>query len=89
MVLEIGKVVGARLPWWGQLRFNEFMPDPDAGNVAVIFGDFRFYVIADRMELRLLRLDERLAPNIGILPFARLGGQTVRTNAFRTQTISA
>jgi HK97 family phage major capsid protein len=70
------------------VAFNEFMPDPDAGNVAVVFGDFRFYVIADRMELKIQRLDERAAPNVALLPFARLGGQTVRTNAFRTQTIS-
>ena len=69
--------------------FNEFLDNVAAGNVPIIFGDFSFYVIADRLELRLQRLEERAAPNIMILPFARLGVQTVRTNAFRTQTIAA
>ncbi len=71
------------------VAFNEFMPAPTAGLVAAILGDFRFYVIADRMELRIQRLDERAAPNVALLPWARLGGQVVRVNAFRVSTIGA
>jgi HK97 family phage major capsid protein len=75
--------------WNRPVAFNEHLADVAASAIPIIFGDFRFYVIADRMELRIQRLMERMAPNVGILPFARLGGQTVRTNAFRTQTVSA
>ena len=72
------------------VAFNEFMPDPDVdGNQAVIFGDFSHYIIADRMQLRVMRLVERAAPNIALLPIARLGGQVSRTNAFKVMTIGA
>ncbi|TFG63186.1 MAG: phage major capsid protein [Gemmatimonadales bacterium] len=69
---------------WGRpVAFNEHMPDVAAGAKPAIFGDFRHYVIADRMELRVMRLMERMAPNQGLLPIARLGGQVTRRNAFR------
>ena len=77
------------LLWGKPIVFQELMPDIAANNMAIIFGDFRYYVIADRQELRVQRLVERYAPNIGILPTARIGGQTVRTAAFRKQKISA
>lgn len=69
--------------WTRPMVFSEFMPTPAADADAIIFGDFRFYGIADRQELRVQRLTERFAPNIGILPTARLGGQVLRPNAFR------
>ena len=75
--------------WSRPIAFNEHLASVGAGTIPIIFGDFRFYVIADRQELRIQRLVERMAPNVGILAFARLGGQTVRTNAFRTQTVEA
>ena len=66
------------------IEFSEFMPDRGtASNNPVIFGDFRYYGIADRQELRVQRLTERYAPNLGILPTARAGGQPLRTAAFR------
>ncbi len=69
---------------WGRpVAFNEHMPDVAAGAKAAIFGDFRHYIIADRMALRVMRLVERMAPNQGLLPIARLGGQMTRRNAFR------
>ena len=33
--------------------------------------------------MRINRLVERFAPNIGVLPHARLGGQLTRKEAFR------
>jgi HK97 family phage major capsid protein len=63
--------------------FSEFMPAIGSGNKPIIFGNFRHYVIAERMDLRIQRLVERFAPNVGLLPTARVGGQVVRTNAFR------
>jgi len=48
----------------------------------------RYYLIADRQEMRIQRLAERFAPNVGLLATARVGGQTLRTAAFRTQKVS-
>ena len=75
--------------WGKQIEFSEFMPEIAAATDVILFGDFRHYVIADRQELRLQRLVERYAPNIGILPTSRAGGQPVRPAAFRKQYVSA
>ena len=72
-----------------QMVFSEFMPDIGAGTNPMIFGDFNYYGIADRMELRIQRLNERFAPNVGLLPTARVGGQPLRTAAFRKMKVSA
>ena len=69
--------------WTKPMVFSEFMPDPAADSRSVVFGDFRYYGIADRQELRIQRLLERFAPNIGILPTARVGGQVIRKAGFR------
>ena len=69
---------------WGKpITINEFMPDPAAAAFPVLFGDFRYYAIADRQELRVQRLVEKFAPNIGLLPTARVGGRVLRKVAFR------
>jgi HK97 family phage major capsid protein len=60
-----------------------------AGEYPIIFGDFSRYIIAQRAALRVQRLVERFAPNIGILPTARMGGQVVLIDAFRIMTIAA
>lgn len=77
--------------WTKPISFSEFMPDASGGASAkpIIIGDFRYYGIADRQELRIQRLLERFAPNVGILPTARVGGQPLRKAAFRIQNISA
>ena len=67
--------------------FSEFMPDVGAGTKPILLGDFGYYVIAERTEMRILRMTERFAPNIGLLPTARLGGKAVRRAAFRAQLI--
>lgn len=73
-----------------RIEFSEFMPDRGtASNNPVLFGDFRFgYGIADRQELRIQRLTERFAPNLGILPTARVGGQPLRQAALRKMKMS-
>ena len=75
--------------WGRQIAFNEFMPDIAANAFSIVFGDFSKYVIAMRADLRILRLAEKFAPNIGLLPWSRFGGQTVRPNAFRRHKIAA
>jgi HK97 family phage major capsid protein len=71
------------------IEFSEFLPDVSAGTYPIIFGDFRYYIIADRQELRVQRLTEKYAPNIGLLPTARLGGRVSRIAAFRRQYVAA
>jgi HK97 family phage major capsid protein len=72
------------------LHISEFLPDGDTdGNDAILFGDFSFYGIADRSDMRIIRLVERFAPNIGMLAVARVGGQVLKTNAFRAQNVGA
>lgn len=64
--------------------FSEFMPSIATTAKTIVFGDFsRGYMIVDRAELRIQRLTERFAPNIGILPVKRTGGQVVRPRALR------
>lgn len=70
--------------------FSEFMADGNTdNNKAIVFGDFSFYGIADRRDLRVQRLTERYAPNIAFLASARVGGQTLVAAAFRIQNVGA
>lgn len=66
---------------------NEFVPAIAAGAICLYFGDWSKYVIAERQDIRIQRLLERFAPNVGILATARVGGQIVRTAPFRTLTM--
>ncbi len=75
--------------WNRPIMFSEFMPSCQTGsNLPIIFGDMRQYVIVDRKGLTLQRLVEKYAPNVGLLPVARTGGQVVRPAAFRIQIVS-
>lgn len=71
------------------IEFSEFMDTVAANNHPIVFGDFRYYCIADRQELRVQRMTERFAPNLGLLATARVGGQPLRTAAFRKQKVAA
>lgn len=69
---------------------SEFIPDGNSNNnYSMIFGDFSYYGIADRMDMRIIRLVERFAPNIAIMAIARVGGQVLKTNPFRVQKVNA
>jgi HK97 family phage major capsid protein len=75
---------------WGKpISFHEGMDSIAASNTPIIFGDFKRYIIAERQGLRVQRLVERYAPNVGFLPSSRIGGQVVLTDALRGQYISA
>jgi HK97 family phage major capsid protein len=67
--------------------FNEFMPDIADNAEPIAFGDFSKYIIADRQDMRVQRLEEKFAPKVGIMVTARRGGQLVRLNCLRLQTI--
>lgn len=60
-----------------------------AATTPIIFGDWSRYILAQRRALRIQRLVETFAPNIGLLPSSRIGGQVVLTQAFRLMRIAA
>lgn len=70
-------------------QFSDFMPAHSTGdNLAVIFGNFaEGYVLVERSGLRIQRLVERYAPNVGFSPVARIGGGVVLPEAFRVLKI--
>lgn len=68
-----------------KIVIGEFMPDVGSGTYPILVGNFKYYVVAERGPLRIQRLAERYAPNVGFLPMARTGGKVVRTAAFRVQ----
>lgn len=64
--------------------FSEFMDAEGSAKYPVAFGDWgRAYVMPDRQDLRIQRLVERYAPNIGFAPVCRLGGAVVLPEAIR------
>jgi HK97 family phage major capsid protein len=65
------------------VHVTEFMPAVATLAKCHLFGDFFYYVIAERQELRVQRLVEKFAPNVAILVGARVGGQPVLNDAFR------
>jgi len=68
---------------------SEHIAAPATDSYSLILGDMRFYCIAEREDMRLQRLEERFAPNVGVLATARLGGAVLRTQAFVIQQLSA
>lgn len=68
---------------------TEHMPALGASANVIIYGAPRYYVIAQRSDLRVQRLLERYAPNVGFLPRARVGGGCVRPAAFVIQQCNA
>jgi len=73
------------------VKFSDFMPVcTTQNNLAAIFGNFMDgYFIADRQDMRVMRLNERYYPNVGFAPTARYGGNVKLPEAFRTLKISA
>jgi predicted phage gp36 major capsid-like protein len=75
---------------WGKMVYTtEHMPAIAQNAFPVLFGDPRFYIVAERTDLRIQRLVERFAPNVAFLPTARVGGGLVRTAAFVKHKVSA
>ena len=68
---------------------SEQMAAVAGGAYPLVFGDMRYYCIAERQDLRIQRLEEKFAPNVGFIATARLGAGVLRTQAFVAQKISA
>ncbi len=76
--------------WQKKIVFNEYMPAAASASRSVAFADFRrLYVIAERKELRISRLNEKWFPNVGVVGMTRLGGKTVRPRAGRILVLSS
>ena len=86
-ILYAGSIPGTLLG--KKVWLTEHAPAVAQNAYPLLFGDVSYYVIAERTDMRLQRLDERFAPNVGFLPTARLGGGVIRTAPFRAQKISA
>jgi HK97 family phage major capsid protein len=72
---------------------SEFLPAIAAAATPIAFGDFRRYVVADRIGFSIQRIDgdQQLAEKnqVGFVGRQRVGGRVVQTHAFRLQKISA
>lgn len=76
--------------WNRPIYFTEFLANGDnTANVPILLGDPRFYIIVERRAMGIMRLMERYAPNIALLPTARIGGHLVLKEAFRLGTVQA
>lgn len=73
------------------VAYSAFMPDIAASVYPVIYGDLRYYWIADRVGMTLQRLAEIYAEQnmVGFVARKRVGGQVVLPAAFRVQYVSA
>src|SRR5690625_1798480 len=65
---------------------SRYMPELEAGNKAVAFGDFGYYWIADRQSIGIQRLIELYAANgqVGFRMFTRTDGKLILPEAIVT-----
>lgn len=59
------------------------MPALVAGSLSVIFGDFKFYQIVDRNDIRVLRDPYTAKPYVRFYTTKRVGGDVIRKEAFK------
>ena len=59
------------------------MPVLGAGSLSIIFGDFKFYQIVDRNDIRVLRDPYTAKPYVRFYTTKRVGGDVIRKEAFK------
>jgi len=66
------------------------MPTTATGNIAVVFGDFSYYTIADRGPRALIRLNELYSANgfVGFRIFERCDGKVILAEALQKITMA-
>jgi HK97 family phage major capsid protein len=62
---------------------NAYMPILSAGSASIIFGDFKYYQIVDRVGIRILRDPFTAKPYIRFYTTKRVGGDVIDVNAFK------
>lgn len=69
---------------------NEAMPDPGAGAIPIMFGNFqRAYVVVDRLGIRLIRDPYTNKPYVHFYTTKRVGGALVNSEAVKFLKMSA
>jgi len=72
------------------VEIDEGMPGPEAGNLAIAFGDFRAgYLVNDRIGVRVLRDPYTNKPFVNFYCTKRVGGGLLDPNAIRLLRIPA
>jgi HK97 family phage major capsid protein len=72
------------------VEIDEGMPSPDAGNLAIAFGDFRAgYLVNDRIGIRVLRDPFTSKPFVLFYTTKRVGGGVLDPNAIRVLRVPA
>jgi len=62
---------------------SAYMPALGANSLSVIFGDFKFYQIVDRLGITILRDPYTAKPYVRFYTTKRVGGDVVRKEAFK------
>lgn len=62
---------------------SSFMPVPGDSSLSIVFGDFKNYQIVDRTGIRILRDPYTSKPYVRFYTTKRVGGDVVRTDAFK------
>lgn len=62
---------------------SSFMPVPGDSSLSIVFGDFANYQIVDRTGIRILRDPYTSKPYVRFYTTKRVGGDVVRTDAFK------
>lgn len=66
---------------------SSYIPAAAAGSESVIIGDFHYYQIVDRTAIRILRDPFTAKPYVRFYSTKRVGGDVVRTAAFKVLTL--
>ena len=62
---------------------SAYMPELEANSLSIIFGDFKFYQIVDRKDISILRDPYTAKPYVRFYTTKRVGGDIIRTEAFK------
>ena len=62
---------------------SAYMPALGAGSLSIIFGDFKFYQIVDRLGITILRDPYTAKPYVRFYTTKRVGGDVIRKEAFK------
>jgi HK97 family phage major capsid protein len=62
---------------------SSFMPAVADSSKSIIFGDFKYYQIVDRVGIRILRDPFTAKPYVRFYTTKRVGGDVIDTNAFK------
>lgn len=74
--------------WSKDIVISPFMPAIASASNSILFADLSYYRAVDRQDMEVIRLVERYAPHVALIPFGRFGGDVEEFQAFRIQKFS-